>query len=82
MKLNQYFEIHVRKFVVAPFLLRSHLGEPLEDATKRFMHLQNAWPDKPDSLATEDLSILKELFGTDFLTKTHLFQEATFVEEL
>lgn len=79
---NSRSEIKITRLLIAPFLLRPHLGEPIEEASARQGRLQAAWPTNADSLSPDDLSILRELFGADFLTPTYLFQEATFVEEI
>jgi hypothetical protein len=79
---NSRSEIRVLNLVIAPFLLRPHLGEPIEEAAARQDRLKAVWPANADSLNQEDVSILRELFGADFLTPTYLFQEATFVEEI
>lgn len=33
--------------------------------------LRAAWPNKPEALSPEDLSILRELFGPKFLTQDY-----------
>ncbi|MCY3555083.1 MAG: helicase-related protein, partial [Gemmatimonadetes bacterium] len=75
-------EVQVLRFVVFPELVRSHQGEPIEDAEKRLECLLEAWPDRPDRLSHSDLTILKELFGPEFLTSTYMFDEITLIEDL
>lgn len=79
---NTTSKITIEKFLVAPFLLKSHLGEKIVEAERRFTDLRMAWPKNENALQPDDLSILRELFGANLLTETYLFQEATFVENL
>lgn len=79
---NSRSEISVEKLMIAPFLLRPHGGESIDEATGRLLRLKAAWPTNEQSLNAEDVSILRELFGASFLTSTYLFKEATFVEKL
>lgn len=61
-------EIIVKTLALSPFLVKPYQREEAETAIARLKALQVAWPDKPDSLAPDDLSILRELFGPNFLT--------------
>ena len=40
------------------------------------------WPDKPDYLNMDDLSILRELFGAEFLTDGYILKDAIAIEGL
>ena len=81
VKTNQS-QIWVSQFVLFPELVRSHAGEDIEVAANRLRALKDAWPDQPEYLAAEDLSILRELFGSDFLTNNYIFDEINVIEEL
>ena len=79
---NKQSQIYLSQFVLFPELVRSHSGEDIEVAANRLRALKNAWPDQPEYLAAEDLSILRELFGPDFLTNNYIFDEINIIEEL
>ena len=61
-------EVIVRTLALTPFLVKPYQSEDTEKAAARLKALQVVWPDKPESLAPDDLSILRELFGPKFLT--------------
>lgn len=75
-------KIHVIKFVLLPSLAKSSYGENEEQAAKRLRFVQAAWPNREADIPADDLSILRELFGKEFLTDEYVFQEATIKEEL
>ena len=74
--------ITVSKLVLIPPLVRATAGEDEEASLKRIRNLKEAWPDHPDRLDPADLSILRELFGPEFLTADYMFNEATIIEEI
>ena len=61
-------DVIVKTLALLPFLVKPYQREETEKSVARLTALQNVWPDKPQSLAGEDLSILRELFGPKFLT--------------
>lgn len=61
-------QITVRTLALSPSLVKLYTGEDFETATARLHALESAWPDKADALQSNDLSILRELFGPKFLT--------------
>lgn len=66
-------QVTVKKLVLSPFLVKPYQREEEEKSAARLKALQAAWPNKPQALDAEDLSILRELFGPKFLTdKYHL----------
>lgn len=65
-----------------PPLVRSYTREEEEASRHRLNALKAAWPDKAGQLTSTDLSIFRELFGTDFLTERYKLRNATFVEEI
>jgi superfamily II DNA or RNA helicase len=73
-------EVIVRTLALSPFLVKPYQREEDEKAVARLKALQAAWPDKPDSLAGEDLSILRELFGLKFLTKAYHLSTLAIIE--
>ena len=65
-----------------PRLVRSYTREEEEASRHRLSALKAAWLDKAGQLTSTDLSILRELFGADFLTERYTLRNATFVEEI
>lgn len=61
-------EITAKTLALSPFLVKPYQREETEKSAARLKALQAAWPNKPQSLDPEDLSILRELFGSKFLT--------------
>lgn len=72
----------VNSLLLIPPLVRPHAREEEEASVRRLKALRDAWPNGADRLAPADLSILRELFGPDFLTDRYPFKAATFIEEL
>ena len=73
-------EVIVKTLALSPFLVKPYHREEDEKAVARLKALQAAWPDKPGSLAPEDLSILRELFGPKFLTKNYHLSRLAIIE--
>lgn len=67
--------IKIEKFLLAPFLVRSNSREDEAVTMKRLSQIVEAWPDKEDVLDAENLSIVKELFGADFLTDSYYLKD-------
>ena len=61
-------EIIVKTLALSPFLVKRYEREEAEKSAARLNALRAAWPNKPELLDAEDLSILRELFGRKFLT--------------
>jgi hypothetical protein len=59
----------------------SYQQEEEEKAVARLNALRAAWPDKPDLLSSEDLSILRELFGAKFLTPDYHLSSLDIIAE-
>lgn len=53
--------------------------EPITEA--RLQAVIKAWPNNPQSLEEVDLSIVKELFGQNFLTENYHISELKILEE-
>jgi superfamily II DNA or RNA helicase len=70
--------ITVRKFLITGSILRSHRRESMEEAEMRAFKLSQAWPNKEVDMEAADISILRELFGREFLTKNYYLQEAEY----
>ncbi|MBB5341993.1 DEAD/DEAH box helicase [Tunturiibacter gelidoferens] len=61
-------DVIVKKLILFSALVKPFQSEEPERAVARLEALRSAWPDKPEVLTSEDLSILRELFGPAFLT--------------
>ena len=74
-------EVVVKTLALSPFLVKPYQGEENEKAVARLNALRAAWPDKPDTLSPEDVSILRELFGAQFLTSSYYLSSLEVIEE-
>lgn len=61
-------QITVKRLLLTPDLVKSVETEDDAIAKARLASLETAWPTNADSLAPQDLSILRENFGPKFLT--------------
>jgi superfamily II DNA or RNA helicase len=75
-------DVEIQAFVIAAPTVRSHRREHMEDAERRAKALLEAWPANPAALESEDVSILKELFGPSFLTPEYFLTTTEYVELL
>ena len=71
----------VKKLALMPFVVKPYQQEEEEKAVARLNALRAAWPDKPDLLSPEDLSILRELFGAKFLTPDYHLSSLDLIAE-
>ena len=67
--------IAVQKLLLIPALVQPHAHEDRALTIKRFEAVKAAWPHDTGSLTPEDLSIVRELFGADFLTPNYYLRE-------
>jgi len=74
--------ITINALILTPDLVRPYRRESEETSLQRLHAVHAAWPANPDALSPEDLSIVRELFGAEFLTDRYPLQAAQFVEEL
>lgn len=76
--------IEISQLILFPALVRSYINEDIEIARQRLLALKSAWPDRSEKMESETLSILRELFGEDFLTNKYIFKktEMAFIEDL
>jgi hypothetical protein len=74
--------IKIKSLILVPDLVRPYQREPEETSLDRLRAIHAAWPSNSDALPPNDLSIVRELFGAEFLTVRYLFQDAQFIEEL
>ena len=71
--------IEISQLILFPALVRSYINEGTEIAHQRLLALKSAWPDKSGKMDSETLSILRELFGEDFLTEKYIFKKKELV---
>ena len=74
--------IIVKSLVLIPALVRPYVREAEEDSIRRLYALAKAWPDNSEALSPGDLSILRELFGANFLTEDYPLKNAFFLHDL
>ena len=72
--------IGVKTLALSPFLVKPYQREETEKSVARLKAHQTAWPDQPQSLDAEDLSILRELFGPRFLTGDYHLSTLAIIE--
>jgi superfamily II DNA or RNA helicase len=72
--------ITIKKFLITASAVRSHRRESTEEAEARAAKLYRAWPDKESVMETADISLLRELFGREFLTKNYYLREAEYFQ--
>ena len=73
--------ITVDQLLLIPRLVQPYAREDPAATMKRFEAVRQAWPCDPAGMANEDLSIVRELFGSDFLTPHYRWAEADFFRE-
>lgn len=73
--------IEVSQLILFPALVRSYVNEDIEAARQRLLALKSAWPDRPDKMDSESLSVFRELFGEKFLTSEYGFEKITIIED-
>ncbi len=72
--------VTVKKFVLTASVMRSHRRESIEEAEARAASLHGAWPDNEAALDPADVSMLRELFGRNFLTANYHLSEAEYIQ--
>ena len=65
-----------------PAITRAYPGEDQQIALTRMRALEHAWPDRTEDLGSDDLSILRELFGSTFLTSDYMLDELHCIEDV
>lgn len=76
----QRTEVIVKALALSPFQVKPYQSEEPEKSVARLDALRAAWPDKPEALDVDDLSILRELFGSKFLTSKYHLSTLTVIE--
>lgn len=73
--------ITVKRLLLGPALVRTHHREDVAASQARLAALVSAWPASPERLNSEDLSVLRELFGPAFLTKDYHLADLQLLED-
>ena len=73
--------VKLQTLALIPSMVSPFAREEQEASERRLRKIQAAWPHGLNSLTQEDISIVRELFGADFLTPEYRFQNAIFFEE-
>lgn len=73
-------EVRIPGLLLMPFLVQPFAREDRASTLRRFRALRQAWPAAPAAMSDEDVSIVRELFGADFLTPAFRWPEADFYE--
>lgn len=74
--------VTLRQLVVMPDLVRPYAGEDEALSRKRAEALIAAFPDHPETLLAEDLSVLRELFGAPLFTQAYPLAQLPIIKEL
>lgn len=67
--------VEVLKLLVVPCVVKPHQHEDDGVTNRRIEALQQAWPAAAEAVTSEDLSILRELFGAEFLTGQYFLKQ-------
>ena len=67
--------VHVDTLMLIPALVQQHPREDPAAIMRRFRGVIDAWPTRAETLEGEDLSILRELFGPEFLTDKYIWSD-------
>lgn len=67
--------IQVEKLLLIPELVKQFDREDSRTAELRLESVKLAWPDRADRISSNDLSVLRELFGAEFLTSSYVWNK-------
>lgn len=71
--------IDVMRLLITAPVVRATDRESLDEADQRALRLYEAWPNREESLDPQEVSLLRELFGSEFLTDSYFLHEAELV---
>ncbi len=77
---NDRSTITVKQLMLIPSLVMPYAREDKSLTKARYEALKLAWPHNTTVLASEDLSILRELFGAEFLTPSYYLTNISYLE--
>ena len=72
-------EVVIQKLALSPSLVQPYDGEEIEISESRLKDVTAAWPTSVSQLGDEDISIVRELFGPEFLTDSYYLQDLIIV---
>lgn len=72
-------DVEVLTFVSAAPVVRAHRREAQEEADARAALVRDAWPSNERICGSETVSILRELFGPEFLTENYYLKTCQYV---
>lgn len=67
--------VRVEKLLLTPALVRAHGREEHTILTQRLQMIARAWKANASAFPGADLSILRELFGPEFLTVNYILDD-------
>ncbi len=67
--------VEIKKIVITPSLIRPNEHEPECVSISRLEKVRSAWPNSSNKIGSSDLSISRELFGSNFLTDEYFVQD-------
>lgn len=73
-------KVVIKKLALAPFLVAPYTREDTEKSKERLMSVYAALISPPSRLNSEDISIVKELFGASFLTDEYYLKDVFLIE--
>jgi len=74
--------VTIRQIVITPDLVKPYVTEDELLSRKRVQAMKAAWPNHPETLSAEDLSILRELFGAELFTPAYSLTRLPLIEEI
>ena len=74
--------VKLQRLALIPSMVSPFAREDQEASERRLRKIKAAWPHGVEQLNPEDISIVRELFGADFLTPEYRFQDAIFFKEV
>lgn len=77
---NNRSDITIKKLMLIPNLVKSVQDEDETLTHKRYEAIKAAWPNNANMLDNHDLSIVRELFGSDFLTENYYLTDFDYIE--
>lgn len=74
--------VTLRQLIIMPDLVKPYAGEDEAQSRKRAQAMIAAFPDHPETLSAEDLSVLRELFGAPLFTPAYPLAGLQIIEEI
>lgn len=77
---NERSSITINKFMLVPAIVKPYNREEPAKTKARFEAVKQAWPVSENLMESDDLSIVRELFGSTFLTSRYPIKNLDFAE--